>query len=187
MDWGAGSIIEEGSAEAHETELDIVRAAVDLPGGGVQRQGEPGVEYLWRCGALRTAALAATPLLQRAVDAGAAHCKGKRYAAHGAAMAALLAAELGAAGGGSGGGHAGASGSGSGKQGEEKPCTGVAAANAAGTGSSTSQRCSLSQTQRFNPEHEEVLPRAKPAARNKQRAGALWVRVAWVYNYVYDY
>ena len=48
MGWGAGSTIEEGSAGAHETELDIVRAAVDLPGGGVQRQGEPGVEYPWR-------------------------------------------------------------------------------------------------------------------------------------------
>ena len=80
MGWGAGSTIEEGSAGAHETELDIVRAAVDLPGGGVQRQGEPGVEYPWRCGTLRTATLAATPLLQRAVGAGAAHCKGKRYA-----------------------------------------------------------------------------------------------------------
>ena len=28
MDWDAGGIIEEGSAEAHEVELDIVRAAV---------------------------------------------------------------------------------------------------------------------------------------------------------------
>ena len=90
MDWGASSTIEEGSAEVHETELDTMRAAVDLPGGGVQRQGEPGVEYPWRCGALRTAALAATPLLQRAVGAGAAHCWATTLASTGPWGAALF-------------------------------------------------------------------------------------------------
>ena len=66
MDWTARCIIEEGSAEAREAELAIVRAAVELPGGGVQRDGETDVEYYWRCGNLRNAALGATPLLQRA-------------------------------------------------------------------------------------------------------------------------
>ena len=65
MGWDAGGIIEEGSAEVHEAELDIVRAAAELAGGGEQRQGEADVEYLWRCGTLRNTALATTPLLQR--------------------------------------------------------------------------------------------------------------------------
>ena len=34
MDWDAGGIIEAGSAEQEEAELDIVRAAVELAGGG---------------------------------------------------------------------------------------------------------------------------------------------------------
>ena len=38
MDW-AGNIIEEGSNEAHEAEPDIVRAAVELAGGGEHREG----------------------------------------------------------------------------------------------------------------------------------------------------
>ena len=48
MDWTAGCIIEEGSAEAREAELAIVRAAVELPGGSAQHDGETDVEYLWR-------------------------------------------------------------------------------------------------------------------------------------------
>ena len=73
-----------------------MRAAVELPGGGARQGGEAEAEYLWRCGALHNAALATMPLLQRAVDAGAAHCNGKRYAAYDTALAALLAAQLGA-------------------------------------------------------------------------------------------
>ena len=64
MDWDACCTIGEGSAEAHGAELSTVRAAVDLPGGGEQREGEADVEYLWRCGTLRNAAMAATPLLR---------------------------------------------------------------------------------------------------------------------------
>ena len=44
MDWDACCIIGEGSAEAHGAELSTVRAAVDLPGGGEQREGEADVE-----------------------------------------------------------------------------------------------------------------------------------------------
>ena len=64
MDWEFGGAIKRGSTEAHYVELDIVRAAVDLPGSGEQREGEADVEYLWRCGTLRNAAMAATPLLR---------------------------------------------------------------------------------------------------------------------------
>ena len=39
MDWDAGGIIEEGSAEATEAELGIVRAAFELAGGSEQREG----------------------------------------------------------------------------------------------------------------------------------------------------
>ena len=39
--------------------------------------------------------MAATPLLQRAVDAGAAYCKGKQYGAYDEALADLIAAQLG--------------------------------------------------------------------------------------------
>ena len=46
MDWDAGGIIEAGSAKQEEAELDIVRAAVELAGGGEQREDESGVEYL---------------------------------------------------------------------------------------------------------------------------------------------
>ena len=38
-----------------------MRVAAELAGGGEQPEDEPGVEYLWRCEALRNAALAATP------------------------------------------------------------------------------------------------------------------------------
>ena len=48
MDWDAGNMIEEGNNEAHEAELSIVRAAVELAGGGEQLEGEGDVEYLWR-------------------------------------------------------------------------------------------------------------------------------------------
>ena len=53
MDWTAGSIIEDGSAEAAGAEDAIVRAVLELPGGGQQREAEDAIEYLWRCGALR--------------------------------------------------------------------------------------------------------------------------------------
>ena len=40
MDWTAGSIIEDGSAEAAGAEDAIVRAVLELPGGGQQREAE---------------------------------------------------------------------------------------------------------------------------------------------------
>ena len=102
MDWTAGSIIEDGSAEAAGAEDAIVRAVLELPGGGQQRGAEDAIEYLWRCGALRDAALCtgAMPLLERAVDAGAAQCGGKQHEAYGEALSHLLAQQLGGAGGG---------------------------------------------------------------------------------------
>ena len=106
MDWTAGSIIEDGSAEAAGAEDAIVRAVLELPGGGQQREAEDAIEYLWRCGTLRDAALRveARPLLKRAVDAGAAQCEGKQYEAYGEASSHLLAQQLGGAGGGGSGG-----------------------------------------------------------------------------------
>ena len=91
MDWTAGSIIEDGSEEAAGAEVAIVRAVLELPGGGQQRGAGGAIEYLWRCGALRGAALGvnAMPLLQRAVGAGAAQCGGKQHPAHGGALAHL--------------------------------------------------------------------------------------------------
>ena len=114
MDWAAGSVIEDGSAEAAGAEDAIVRAVLELPGGGQQRGAEDAIEYLWRCGTLRDAALRvdALPLLKRAVDAGAAQCKGKECPGCDEALAHLLAQGLRNAGGGAGG-HAGAGGSGS--------------------------------------------------------------------------
>ena len=58
MDWAAGSIIEDGSAGAAGAGGAIVRAVLELPGGGQQRDNEDSIEYLWRCGALRGAARA---------------------------------------------------------------------------------------------------------------------------------
>ena len=40
MDWTAGSIIEDGSAEAAGAEDATVRAVLELPGGGQQREAE---------------------------------------------------------------------------------------------------------------------------------------------------
>ena len=45
MDWTAGSIIEDGSAEAAGAEGAIVRAVLELPGGGQQREAEDAIEY----------------------------------------------------------------------------------------------------------------------------------------------
>ena len=135
MDWTAGSVIEDGSAEAAGAKDATVRAVLELPGGGQQGEDEDSIEYLWRCGTLRDAALCtdAMPLLKRAVDAGAAQCEGKQYPAYGGALAHLLAQQLeGAGGGGSGGAgaggggsagadaHADAGGSGSGKHAQQR-------------------------------------------------------------------
>ena len=57
MDWTAGSIIEDGSAEAAGAEDAIVRAVLELPGGGQQRDNEDPVGCLWRCGAGPSGAL----------------------------------------------------------------------------------------------------------------------------------
>ena len=75
-DWTAGSVIEDGSDEAAGAEDAVVRAVLELPGGGQPRDNECDIEHLWRCGSLRDAALGvdAMPLLKRAVDAGAAQC-----------------------------------------------------------------------------------------------------------------
>ena len=96
MDWAAGSIIEDGSAGAAGAGGAIVRAVLELPGGGQQRDNEDPIECLWRCGTLRDAALrvGARPLLERAVDAGAAQCKGKGCPEYDEALAHLLAQGL---------------------------------------------------------------------------------------------
>ena len=96
MGWAAGSMAGGGSAGAAGAGDATVRAVLELPGGGQQRDNEDSIECLWRCGTLRDAALRveARPLLGRAVDAGAAQCKGKEYPGHDEALAHLLAQEL---------------------------------------------------------------------------------------------
>ena len=67
MDWGPGSDITEGTAEADDAKNALISAVLTQDGSGAAKEGESEASRLWRCGTLRSTEPDAAPMLRRAI------------------------------------------------------------------------------------------------------------------------